>query len=169
MIVTTTQDEMRIMALEWIPRQSHIVEVGCSSGNFAELIQRTEHRYTGIDILSDKIKEARKKFPDMNFVNCDIIKNLYMLHQATTVVSFQCLEHIKEDLKLIKEIPWGSIVIISVPNRKYKGHVRWFEEDGWTERFDPYITLNDAITIQHPKKPNNRSFLFRGIRNGNND
>jgi len=169
MILKVTQDKMREMALEWIPENQTIVEVGCSSGNFATLIKDTDHSYIGIDILSKKINEAREKLPNMNFVNCDIIKNLYMLKQATTVVSFQCLEHIKEDLKLIKSIPWGANVIISVPNREYRGHVRWFEVDGWKNRFAPYIDYDNITTIQHPKKVNNRSFLFIGVRNEFND
>ena len=165
----TTHDEMRKIAYEYIPRKSSVVEIGCSSGNFAELIRGTEHQYIGVDILSEKINEARKSFPDMNFVNCDITKNLYILEQATTVVSFQCLEHIKEDLKVINAIPFGLLVILSVPNRQYKGHVRWYELEGWEERYRPYIEFMSVTTIQHPKKPNNRSFLFRGLRNGKKD
>jgi len=167
--ITTTQDEMRKMAFELISDGESIVEVGCSSGNFAALLKDRKHSYIGVDILSEKINEARKKFPNMNFVNCDIIQNLYILKQATTVVSFQCLEHIKDDLKLINAIPFGTITIISVPNRNYKGHVRWFEVDGWSERFSPYIELDEPIIIQHPKKPNNRAFLFTGVRNGYKD
>jgi len=170
MIFNITQKEMREMALDWIDPMGNIIELGCSDGNFAEeLRKKGVKNYIGIDIQSDKINEARKKFPEMNFVNCDITKNLYILKQATTVVSFQCLEHIKNDLDVLSAIPLKSFVILSVPNRKYKGHIRWFELDGWRERFSPYLLIDKEITIQHPDKPNNRTFLFIGIRNGNNN
>ena len=165
MIITANHSEMRTVALAFIPRKSTIVEVGCSSGNFAELIKDTEHRYIGVDIQSDKINEARKKLPEMNFVNCDITKNLYIVERASTFISFQCLEHIKDDKKVINAISFAATVIFSVPNREYKGHIRWYELEGWKKRFEPYIAMKEVITIQHPKKPNNRSFLFKGIRN----
>jgi len=167
MIIKTTHEEMRRMALESIPRKSIVLEIGCSSGNFAEIIRRTEHGYIGVDIQTGKINEAQKKLPDMTFINCDITKNLKLLKKANVIVSFQCFEHIKKDLKLLKAIQPNTRLLISVPNRKYKGHVRWFEADGWEKRFSPFIDIHDVITIQHPTKKNNRSFLFKGVKGRN--
>lgn len=165
MIKKTTHEDMRQMAFDSIPRKSFVIEVGCSSGNFAELMRNTEHRYIGVDIQQNKINEAKIKFPEMDFRCCDITKNLNILKQATVVVSFQCLEHIKEDLAVMKAVPFGANMFISVPNRTYKGHVRWYELEGWRERFKQYMQFKEIITIQHPVKKNNRAFLFKGIRN----
>lgn len=164
MIINTTQKEMREIASKWIVKDDYVIEIGCNTGNFAALLNKKVKGYTGVDIQEDKISEARIKLPKMNFVNCDIIQNLEMLKNATVVVSFQTLEHIEEDLKILEAVPWGCIVIISVPNSKFKGHVRWFEIEGWRERFSKYVSIHEEITIQNPKKLNKRSFLFRGIR-----
>jgi len=170
MIYTVTHDKMRDMALEWISKNDTLVEVGCNTGNFADIVNKKKIKnYTGIDIQSDKIDEARKKFPNMNFVNCNILKNLNLLKNATVVATFQSLEHIKQDLDIIKAIPLGCKVIISVPNSKYKTHVRWFELNGWKKRYEPYIDFDEAITIQNPKKLNKRAFLFKGVRNAYKD
>jgi len=161
------QTEMRKYALSWLDLTDPIIELGCSDGNFAVLLKDHGFKsYVGIDILTNKIEKAKTVCPDMNFVCCNILNNLHMIKRIQTFVSFQCLEHIKEDLTIIQSLPVGCKVIISVPNRPYKGHVRWFELDGWTERFVPYIDFTETITIQHPRKVNNRSFLFRGVRNG---
>lgn len=164
MILNITQDKMREMTLEWIVKyEGLIVELGCSDGNFAKLLfENNIKNYCGIDILEEKIKKAKIKFPGMDFICCDIINNLSILHKAKTFVSFQCLEHIKEDLKILNSLKCGTNIIISVPNSNYKGHIRWFEIDGWKNRFSQNVDFNDSYTIQHPIKRNKRSFLFKG-------
>lgn len=167
-ILKITQDEMRKIVIEWIHENERIVEIGCNDGNFAELLnKRDKFNYLGIDIQEDKILKAKKILPNFTFKCCNILENFNYLKRADTIVSFQCLEHIEEDIEILKEIPKGVQVIISVPNSNYRGHVRWFELDGWKERFETYIDFIDIITIQNPKKKKKRSFLFRGIRNGN--
>lgn len=170
MIFNIEQKEMREMALEWIDPLDNIIELGCSTGNFAKLLcDKGIKNYIGIDIQKDKIDEAKKKLPNMHFMCCDIVENLYMLGGATTFISFQCLEHIKEDLKVLKALKSETNVIISVPNSPYKGHVRWFELEGWQDRFSKYIDFDYACVIQNPKKVKKRAFLFRGVRNDNKD
>jgi len=170
MIFNVTQKEMREMALDWIDPFANIIELGCSSGNFAIELQKIGIKnYIGIDILKDKISEAKIKIPNMNFICCDILDNLYMFDKIAQFVSFQCLEHIKDDLKILNALNEGTSTIISVPNSPYKGHIRWFELDGWTERFSKYIDFDHKCTIQNPKKKNKRAFLFKGIRNGYKD
>ena len=165
MILKINQDKMREMVSEWIfSEEKSIIELGCNDGNFAFMLNKFKIRnYIGIDIQKDKIDLAKKKLPNMNFICCDITKNLHMLAEVTMFISFQCLEHIHEDLDVLKALKEKTKVIISVPNRPYKGHIRWFELDGWKKRFSPYIGFNKIITIQHPKKVNNRSFLFEGV------
>lgn len=165
MIYTVTHEKMRKMASKWISKKEKlVVELGCNTGNFAELMHKNDIHYWGIDIQAVKIREARAKFPNINFICCDILDHLQHLKTASTFVSFQCLEHIKKDIEILKAIPLGAKVIISVPNSKYKGHVRWFELDGWRDRFSPYILFDKEITIQNPRKPNKRAFLFRGVK-----
>ena len=171
MIFNITQDKMREMALHWIdPNDGNVIELGCSSGNFAELLYKANIKnYIGIDILKNKIIEAKTKLPKMHFMCCDIISNLYLLGGAKTFVSFQCLEHIEEDFQVLNAINEGTKCIISVPNSPYKGHVRWYELEGWKDRFSRYIDFDYACVIQNPKKKDKRAFLFRGLRNGHQD
>lgn len=167
MIFNIIQEKMREMSLKWISDEGGIVELGCSNGNFAELLyKRNFLNYCGIDILKDKINEANKRLPKMSFFCCDIIQNLFLLERAKTFISFQCLEHIQEDLKVLQALNKDTNVILSVPNSPYKGHIRWFELEGWKSRFSPYIDFDYEYVIQNPKKPKKRAFLFKGVRNG---
>lgn len=164
MILTVPQSRMREIGAEWISKKDHVVEVGCNAGNFAGLMEKKVNSYLGVDVQEDKIAKAKQSYPKMNFKCCDILKNLDILKEATVVASFQTLEHIKEDLKILEAIPSDCIVILSVPNGNYKGHVRWFEIDGWRKRFSKYINIHEEITIQNERKPDKRAFLFKGIR-----
>lgn len=167
MILNVRQDKMREIACDWIDKdEKMIIEIGCSDGNFANLLyKRGITNYMGLDILPDKIEAAKKRFPEMQFKCCDATKTLEELKSATTFAAFQCLEHIKSDLNILKAIPTGANVIVSVPNSPYRDrHVRWFEADGWAERFSPYVEIERTIIIQHPVKEKKRSFLFKGVK-----
>jgi len=165
MIFNIAHDKMREMTIPWLNDEGGIIELGCSDGNFAELLFKNNMRnYCGIDILKDKIDEAKKKLPKMGFFHCDITNNLFLLEEAKTFVSFQCLEHIENDLDILKSLNLGTNIIISVPNSPYKGHIRWFELEGWKKRFSPYIDFDYECVIQNPNKPQKRSFLFRGVK-----
>jgi 2-polyprenyl-3-methyl-5-hydroxy-6-metoxy-1,4-benzoquinol methylase len=169
MIINATQDKMREYVFELISKVKNekIIELGCNTGNFAELLKDSNIDYTGIDIQSDKIEIAKNNLKNMNFICCNIIDNLYLLKNANIFISFQCLEHIEKDLDILKSLPSKCKVFISVPNKKYKGHIRWFEVDGWTERFKKYINFENIITFQHPQKKNTRTFLFIGEKDDN--
>jgi len=167
MKIEATQSKMLEMASNWIsPAEKRVIEIGCNTGNFAELVEgRHVVNYIGIDIQSDKIAEARKLHPKYKFYCADITENLYFLTKASMIVSFQCFEHIKDDLIVLNNIIPGTKIILSVPNSAYNGHVRWFEIKGWKKRFSKFINFNKIVTIQNPRKRDKRSFLFRGTRN----
>lgn len=165
--VRATQAKMLELASNWItPEEKRVIEIGCNNGNFSELLEkRRVVNYIGIDIQDDKIKEARKLHPKYKFYCADITKNLYFLTKASMIVSFQCFEHIKNDLIVLNNIKPGTKMILSVPNSSYEGHFRWFELRGWSKRFSVFMDFNKIVTIQNPRKPDKRSFLFRGVRN----
>ena len=162
--ITTTQDVMRQIVLDWIPENSKVIELGCSDGNFASILKNKKIQYLGVDILKNKIKEAIDTVKNRKFINCNILQNLNLLKNQDLFISFQCLEHIKGDLLILKNLDEGTNAIFSVPNSPYRGHIRWFELDGWKERYEKYIEFSDIYIIQNPRKNNKRSFLFRGVR-----
>ncbi len=167
MIIKDLQSKMLEIAATWVPWDvKRVIEVGCNNGNFAALLEpRRVKNYIGIDIQEDKIEEAKELHPKFKFICADITKNLHFLQKASMVLSFQCLEHIKDDLMILNNIQPGTLVVLSVPNGSYKGHYRWYEADGWEDRFSPYIDIIKFITVQNPRKHAKRSFLIKGVRN----
>jgi len=170
-IVVARQDYMRQIAVDLLPHTlcGLVVEVGCSDGNFLRVLLQNHvvKEYVGIDINQDKINKCKLEFPNFKFVCGDALS--YPVERASYFLSFQSLEHIgtmggTEDIDLLKRLQKGTIVVFSVPNRPYKNlHKRWFELDGWLERYNNIINFDIRITIQHPVKQQCRSFLFRGV------
>jgi len=166
-IVKRYPDDMLQTAVNWIsPDEIRIIEVGCGNGNFAEFIeQRGISRYIGVDISKNEIDKAKDLYPQYRFLVADITKNYNFLNKASMIVSFQTLQHIKDDLPLLNNIKPKTKILISVPNSPYGDAIRFFELDGWEERFSQYIDFNKIITFQNMRKPDKRSFLFKGLRN----
>lgn len=168
----TTQKVMKDIAVNlMLPAHGLIIEVGCGEGNFARrLFRRGITDYLGIDIDKKIIESAKLSISPCTFLCLDIHKNLDKLKGAETIASFQVLEHIGttkgfEDCEVLEAIESGVNVVISVPNSPYRTeHKRWFEMDGWKKRYSPFIDFSYDLVIQNPRKPNRRSFLFRGYR-----
>lgn len=166
-ILKIKQVEMRKLALELLlpVKEGIILEVGCSNGNFAELLnEKKVYNYVGIDILEDKIKIAKKRYPNLYFKCADICKE-ELIWPVSALVSFQALEHIPDDKEIFKKLDKGTKVVFSVPNSPYgKNHLRWFELEGWKNHYKDLIDFDFHLTIQNPVKLSKRSFLFRGYR-----
>ena len=98
-----------------------VLEVGCGEGRGIELIAPLAKSFTGIDKIVQVIDNLKTKYPTVNFRQM-VIPPFSGLHddQYDVVVSFQVIEHIKNDLDYLKEIhrvlkPGGK-ALITTPN-----------------------------------------------------
>lgn len=150
-----------------------ILEIGCAAGNFFDLLCKKkldDNHYVGVDIDSQQINKARNKFPGANFIHGDALNSKFdeTIKSASVIVSFQVLEHITMDIDLIKKIEIGTFVVFSVPNFTYRsasvdGHKRWFELDGWVDRYKDVLNISEAWSIKHYKK-DRKIFVFQSTR-----
>ncbi len=166
-IVKLSKKQMLELAANWVlDYEKLIVEIGCGDGNFAKLLkERNVNNYLGIDLDKENIVTNRVHYPQFKFMCTDIAENVHLLRKAKLVASFETINYIKDDLRVINNIQPYCKVIFSVPNSVYKVEARYHELDEWVERFEKYITFNKTITIQNPRKAGKRSFLLKGIRN----
>ena len=166
-VVETSKDQMFEIAANWIlDYEKMIVEIGCGDANFTKLLmERNISNYLGIDIDKEKIIANKIYYPQFRFMCTDISDNVHLLRKARMVISFETMHYIEDDLRVINNIQPYCKIIFSVPNSVYREKARYYELDGWIERFEKFITFNKTITIQNPRKPRKRLFLFKGIRN----
>jgi len=99
----------------------NLLEIGCGEGRGVEVLLDRVDTYHGIDKIQDIIDKLSGNFPMATFEQA-IIPPLVTVpsNKYDSVVSFQVIEHIENDLLFLKEIyrvlKPGGVAIISTPN-----------------------------------------------------
>lgn len=103
--------------------QGDVLEIGCGEGRGITLLKPKSKSFTAVDKIDEALNALRLKFPDAKF----IAMNLPPLHGLQDnaydcVITFQVIEHIKDDRFFLKEIHRvlkpGGMALITTPNRK---------------------------------------------------
>jgi SAM-dependent methyltransferase len=99
-----------------------VLEVGCGEGRGVELLLSKASSFTAVDKIEEALQELRAQFPSGRFIRMDL-PPLYGLHDNAfdCVVSFQVIEHIREDTFFLKEMHRvlrpGGVALLTTPNR----------------------------------------------------
>lgn len=144
-----------------VPEGASVVELGCGTGRLAPLILARARSYVGIDFAPRLIREAKRYEPRGWFVVGDLRQ---AIPEAEVYVANEVLEHLDDDVGLLRRLPLGSVVIVSVPSFDSKSHVRWFPERGQAaERYGEVLAIDHTEYVMHGKA--GRFFsLLRGVR-----
>lgn len=100
-----------------------LLEIGCGTGRGLEILVNASDHYTGIDKYESLTSELQKQYPQAVFKAMVIPPFTGIADNSfDRVVSFQVIEHIKDDKAFLQEIhrvlkPGGK-AIISTPNKK---------------------------------------------------
>jgi 2-polyprenyl-3-methyl-5-hydroxy-6-metoxy-1,4-benzoquinol methylase len=99
-----------------------VLEVGCGEGRGIDLVINHAVSYTAIDKIEPVIAGLKLKYPQAKFY-CDNIPPMNVLgdNSFDRVLSFQVIEHIKDDRLFLQEIfrilkPGGQ-ALLTTPNR----------------------------------------------------
>lgn len=98
-----------------------LLEVGCGEGRGIEWLQSKVTSYSAIDKIAEVVERLTKKFPTVNFTSGNIPPLPYADNSFDSVVTFQVIEHIRDDHAFLKEIARvlkpGGLALITTPNR----------------------------------------------------
>lgn len=103
--------------------QGDLLEIGCGEGRGIELLEPLCETYLGIDKNHEILDALSLKYPNLKFSQAVIppLKELPS-DRFDVVVSFQVIEHIKNDQLYLEEIHRvlrsGGKALITTPNRK---------------------------------------------------
>lgn len=120
-----------------------VLDVGCGLGHLIAVLKVPS---VGIDISRVAIEEAKRRNPHGSFA-VENIENTNRIQKGKYdyVCFTQVLEHIVEDQALVKRIPPGKMVFISVPKeqpRPHESHVNFFPDiDALRERYHEFIDI----------------------------
>ena len=141
-----------------------VLELGCGTGQFAELLKDTGvcESYTGIDYSDVAIKKADKLGDGYKFL-CEDINEYCFDFDFTVVIALEFLEHVEDDLMIIKKLPSGTRIIFSVPSFSAPQHYRCFEKmENVIQRYSELINMTYGRTFGKKHK----IYLCDGIING---
>ena len=147
-----------------------ICDLGCGTGRFAKMLMQCGYtEYMGIDFSPVRVQMAEKYCAGMGgwFMDEDVMNPVIQnsFQQRRLFVALELLEHISDDLGLLRALPSGAHVVVSVPNfeGRRSGHVRWFEKLS-----DVLLRYGNIIDIVHSQmvpaaKGRNCFYLFCGV------
>jgi 2-polyprenyl-3-methyl-5-hydroxy-6-metoxy-1,4-benzoquinol methylase len=140
--------------------ESHILDLGCGTGQFAHYLWDNGYMtYLGVDFSETAIGIAHGLSPQA-FEVADVRTYEPKWEDFNTVVMLEVLEHLTDDLELIKKIPEGKDVIFSVPNFDDPAHVRHFtSKEEVYARYDNLINIDKMIAYGY-------WIICKGVRNG---
>ena len=143
-----------------------IAELGCGRGRFAEFLYKKGYEnYWGVDFADKQIKLAKELVPSYKFKAGNLydknIQKEFINHDVFIII--ETLEHIKNDLSIIEAIPKGGKIILSVPNKNDRAHVRYFKSiEQVRNRYTSAIKFVKELII--PGVGTKKFFLMYGIK-----
>lgn len=150
-----------------IPLDASVLEIGCGTGQFAQLLSdRPVRRYVGFDFSQEAVRRAKARAPNLEFnVANALTTDLLRRSDYSIVVCTEVLEHIEADLEVVSRIRSGVRCLMTVPNFPYESHVRHFESAAQvSSRYGPFFSdLRVDWFLMNPE--GDGFFLSDGVRN----
>lgn len=160
--------------------ESPFIDVGCGKGHLSRFLSEMGYQGSGVDVSKEGIKKAKKTLKGLKGIGCEVIKDLSDIKtNYKSLVSFDVLEHIKDDEEFMKKMSKllhkNSYVYILVPTGKFMkedliyGHYRRYSKkeliyklekngfmvlDTWNIGF-PFFWFARYIINLFIKKPDN--------------
>jgi len=107
------------MVTHFLPRGKAFADLGCGTGQSSSLLSK-HYQITGVDISPLFLKEAQKKFPQIDFIKGNILQLPFRDNSFDGVGCFNVLEHIPAPQKAAAEIiritKKGGLIFICCPN-----------------------------------------------------
>lgn len=146
-----------------------ILDSGCGTGGLINVLKNNGYsNITGLDFSTYCINYCKKRFPENNFFSVDLNDNSSkdLINGFSVIIMLEVLEHISNDISIIKKITKDSLVIFSLPNYDSTGHVRFFNNiDEIKDRYSNLLTIISFLEI--PLKSKFKIFLVKSKRNNN--
>jgi len=154
-----------------LANSSPVVDLGCGTGRFAEQLRRRGVKsYEGLDFSPKAIDECRRYLAGADHFRFDVVDLREWEPDpdrwgATAYTCLETLEHLEDDVDLVRRIPVGHEFIFSVPNFGGAAHLRVFQNvnDAW-KRYGHLLEFRAWMLIG--EGPRNFVHLYKSVRRG---
>lgn len=155
------------LVTEYVKRWQKVLDIGCGNGDFINALNKSHLLVYGYDIIPDTIKYLKsiKAYRDVNNDS---------LTEFDAFCMWDVLEHLEEPKRLLKEIPYGSFLFVSIPifesltqikdSRHYRPneHFWYFTHNGFINYMDEYFRLIEHNEIESDYgRENIRTYVFK--------
>ena len=165
-----------VIAVDWI--HGDLLEVGCGEGRGIDRVISKVKSYSAIDKIKEAIDLLKRRYPASNFVAGNLPPLPYPDGSFDSVITFQVIEHIKDDTLFLKEIyrvlKPGGIALVTTPNRpmslsRNPWHIREYTADELTRLARTIfpnvemkgVTGNEKVMAYHEKNRDSVNRLMR--------
>jgi SAM-dependent methyltransferase len=133
-----------------------LLEIGCGEGRGVGLLQGLVNSYNGIDKIGEVVNKLSVQYPQANFEQSIIPPMKFPDQRFDSVISFQVIEHIKDDERYIEEISRvlkpGGVALLTTPNIKKSlsrnpWHIREYTAAELSDLCEPYFTKVEMLGI----------------------
>lgn len=153
------EPEFGLRQEEYIKMAGHgdaIIELGCGMSPFLDKVRKNFNTAIGLDFSIKTVREALKKFPQVQYKVGDALKTGYKDNSFDVVVAGELIEHLEDPQALLDEMKriGKKKIILSTAIMEYNDpeHLWEFSEGDFP----------DSYTIRSTKFPG-RSYLFIDI------
>ena len=150
--------------LSQVPKHNMILDLGCGVGRLARVLYEEGFKnYVGVDFSTGMITKAREQVPKFKFIVANILSDEMndLYKDCRTFVLLEVLEHIEKDIEVLRMIPQGSLVVISLPSYSAGGHVRYFASPKKVKvRYESILSFDIEKSKVVRNKKGNKIFVF---------
>jgi len=141
--------------------KGNLLEIGCGEGRGVALLSDLVDGYTGIDKINEVIKSLSTAYPKAIFLQSVIPPLSFADASFDSVISFQVIEHIKDDDRYLGEIARvlkpGGVALITTPNIKMSlsrnpWHIREYTAQELADLCQPYFSKVELLGITGNEK-----------------
>jgi len=146
------------------PTPKYVLDLGCGCAELGNILHdQGLKNYIGIDYSQTAIGIGNSFIPSYYCLIHGDLKTVVFPDNCTHITMIEVLEHIKDDISILKRIKKNTVVYLSVPSFKADSHVRYFKNKH--EVISRYGTLfvNFDITSYYIN-PISKIYLLRGIK-----
>jgi len=131
-----------------IDPKSKILDLGCGTGQFAEMLydQRNFQTYQGYDFSEEAIRQSKERIPSMYFEVADV--RTVKSNDYDLIVTMETLEHMEDESELFNN--FKGDIIFTVPSFDDPSHVRFFPTlKDVVDRYSQWIDVTHAEKFRH--------------------
>ena len=151
---TATWPRMRWLdkLLAVLPASAAVLDLGCGSGDPADIALAHQHQVTGVDISEAQIIKARQNVPSGTFLHADLGSISFPPASFDAVVSFYTLEHLPREEhaaifgRLATWLRPGGYLLLGTEAAESAGSVgTWLGVPMFFSSYDP-VTVQQLIS-----------------------